>query len=235
VSSTAQLPLPLRFPAEQRLEHFAPADAAEPSLLRAAIAERQRVLICGPSDCGKTHLLLASAAAADAQGLSVAYWSLATLGEQAAAALQAQPGIDLLAIDDLDLAAGRADLELALFGLHNRQTDAGGTVFYAARHGPDALRLDLPDLRSRLSQCLRLTPAPLDESQRRALLMARAERRGLSLDEAALDYLFRRVGRDLRGLLALFDRIDHASLVAQRRISVPFLRQLLAQDGAALS
>jgi DnaA family protein len=35
------------------------------------------------------------------------------------------------------------------------------------------------------------------------------------------------VGRDLASLTALLDRLDRASLAAQRRITVPFLRQTL--------
>ncbi len=47
------------------------------------------------------------------------------------------------------------------------------------------------------------------------------------LEDAALDWLLRRVGRDLASLTALLDRLDRASLAAQRRMTVPFLRQVL--------
>ena len=50
------------------------------------------------------------------------------------------------------------------------------------------------------------------------------------MDDAALDWLLKRVGRDLGGLTALLDRLDRASLAAQRRITVPFLRQTLGAD-----
>ena len=59
------------------------------------------------------------------------------------------------------------------------------------------------------------------------MLRARAARRGLELDDAVLDYLLRRVDRDLGSLTALLDRLDRASLAAQRRITVPFLKNLL--------
>jgi DnaA family protein len=93
---------------------------------------------------------------------------------------------------------------------------------------PEALGLALPDLRSRLEQCVRLPLEPLDDAGRREVLLRRARRRGLELEEAVLDYLFRRVGRDLVGLTALLDRLDRESLVAQRRITIPFLRQFLS-------
>ncbi len=58
----------------------------------------------------------------------------------------------------------------------------------------------------------------------------RAAARGLAFEDAALEWMLRRCSRDLRSLTALFERLDHASLVAQRRLTVPFLRQVLAAD-----
>jgi DnaA family protein len=89
------------------------------------------------------------------------------------------------------------------------------------------LALSLPDLRSRLSQCTRVVLSPLDDEARREVLRERARRRGLALDEAAIDWLLRRRGRDLATLTGLLDVLDRASLAAQRRITVPFLREVL--------
>jgi DnaA family protein len=89
------------------------------------------------------------------------------------------------------------------------------------------LPLVLPDLRSRLAQCARVVLMPLDDEGRRRVLRERAQRRGLVLEDAALEWLLRRVGRDLGGLTALLDRLDRASLAAQRRVTVPFLREVL--------
>jgi DnaA family protein len=103
---------------------------------------------------------------------------------------------------------------------------------YAARGNPAALGLALPDLVTRLGQCVRLALEPLDDAGRREVLRQRGARRGLELDDAVLDYLLRRVDRDLGSLTKLLERIDRASLAAQRRVTIPFLRTLL-QDGAA--
>ena len=56
--------------------------------------------------------------------------------------------------------------------------------------------------------------------------------RGIQLDDSALDWLFTRRARDLGSLMDLLERIDHAALAAQRRVTVPFLRTLLAADRA---
>ena len=85
----------------------------------------------------------------------------------------------------------------------------------------------MPDLRSRLSQCGRIPLAPLDDAGRGTVLRERAIRRGLVLDEAAIDWLLTRTGRDLGGLLALLEQLDRESLAAKRRITVPFLKRVL--------
>jgi DnaA family protein len=223
-----QLPLALRYPPDQRLDTFVAAPAGALMQLH-ALAERPGdwIYLGGPAGVGKTHLLLATCAAAEAVGRRAAYLPLAAAAGRLRDALQALEGNDLLALDGLEAIAGHRDDEVALFDAHNRARAAGANLLYAARDIPDALPLVLPDLRSRLGQCTRITLAPLDEDGRREVLRQRAQRRGLVLEEAALEWLLRRVGRDLGGLTALLDKLDRASLAAQRRITVPFLRQTL--------
>lgn len=189
--------------------------------------------VSGPGGTGKTHLLIAACALAQARGRRPAYLSLANAAGRLRDALQALEGMDLVAIDDVDAIAGDRDDEVALFDFHNRARAAGGAVVYAAAARPDALALSLPDLRSRLGQCSGIVLSPLDDAGRREVLRQRAQRRGLAVDEAALDWLLRRVGRDLGSLTQLFDRLDRAALAAQRRLTVPFLRQVLGSDDAA--
>lgn len=229
-----QLPLALRYPPDQRFDTYVAAPAGALAQLRALAvqaggdwADLPGVFLAGPSGVGKTHLLLATCAAADAAGRRAAYLPLAAAAGRLREALEALEGNDLLALDGLEAIAGRRDDEVALFDAHNRARAAGITLVYAAREPPDALALGLPDLRSRLSQCTRITLEPLDDDGRREVLRQRAQRRGLVLEEAALEWLLKRVGRDLTSLTDLLDRLDRASLAAQRRITVPFLRQTL--------
>lgn len=226
--TTPQLPLALRFPADQRFDGFVGADAAVASLRELAQGgARDAAFVSGAAGTGKTHLLLATVSEAGTHGLRAAYLPLAAARTRLRALLAAQEQAQLVALDGLDAIAGEREDEIALFDFHNRAKAAGTALVYAARETPAALPLQLPDLRSRLGQCTQWLLAPLPEDARRALLVRRAEARGLQLDDSVLDYLFRRVGRDLRTLTALLDRIDRASLAAQRRVTVPFLRGVL--------
>lgn len=224
----AQLPLALRYPPDQRLETFVAApDGAIAQLRALSSGDGDAMYLVGAAGTGKTHLALAACALAEAQSRTAAYLPLATAAGRLRDALDALHDRDLIALDGVDAIAGDRDGEVALFDFHNRARDAGKPLIYAARTVPTALPLALPDLRSRLSQCVHIALAPLDDGGRRAVLRLRAGRRGLQLDAAAIDWLLKRVDRDLASLTALLDRLDRASLAAQRRITVPFLRQVL--------
>lgn len=227
-----QLPLALATPPEQRLERYLQAPVGLLAQLR-ALAEGASVdplCLHGPRSTGKTHLLVACCAHAESRGRFPAYLSLAGLRGRVREALEGLDAADIVALDDLDAVAGAREDEIALFDLHNRLRDAGKGLVYAAASSPDALPLVLPDLRSRLSQCARWVLPVLDDAGRAQLLRERAAARGLDFDAAALDWMLRRCSRDLGNLATLFDRLDRASLAAQRRLTIPFLRQVLSAD-----
>jgi DnaA family protein len=227
-----QLPLALRFPPDQRLDAYVAAPPGAIAQLRALATQpgADWCYLAGAPGTGKTHLALGMCADAEAAGRRAAYLPLRTAAGRVHEALDALDGADVVALDDLDAVAGDRAGEIALFDFHNRMRAAGAALLYAASAAPDALALALPDLRSRLSQCTRVSLPMLDDAGRREVLRTRARRRGLAVDDAALDWLLRRVGRDLGGLARLFDRLDRASLAAQRRLTVPFLREALGDD-----
>ena len=229
-----QIPLALKFPADQHFSTFHGQDALRTIVEDVAAGLREDWLyLAGPSASGKSHLLLAACAAAAQQRKPAFFLSLAAVAGRAGDALAGRVLAGLACIDNIDAIAGHAEDELALFHFHNACRQAGVRVLYAAPSMPSLLPFVLPDLVSRLEQCTRLALEPLDEAGRRIALRLRAGRRGLELDDSVLDYLFRRVGRDLGTLTLLLDRLDRASLAAQRRITVPFLRLIL--DGAEKS
>lgn len=226
---SAQLPLALRYSPDQRFETFVGAPAGAIALLQ-ALAERSSadwLYVAGADGVGKTHLALATCAATEQAGRRAAYLPLAAAAGRLREALEALEGNDVIALDGIGAIAGNRDDEIALFDFHNRARAAGLGMLYIAHAMPDALSLALPDLRSRLSQCTRIALTPLYDEGRREVLRLRAQRRGLVIEDAAIDWLLKRVDRDLASLTALLDRLDRASLAAQRRITVPFLRQVL--------
>ena len=71
---------------------------------------------------------------------------------------------------------------------------------------------------------------PLDDVQKRDALRERARSLGLELAAGAADYLQRHYGRDLSGQLQRLETLDHASLAAGRRLTVPFIKQVLGAE-----
>lgn len=227
-----QLPLALRYPPDQRFESYVDAPEGLLEHLRAMAAGQVRdwLYLAGPAGSGKTHLALSLCAAAEQAGRHAAYLPLAAAAGRLREALEALEGRDVVALDGLERVAGQREDEVALFDFHNRARAAGVTVLYTAQAMPDTLALVLPDLRSRLSQCTRIALAALDDRGRAALLRDRAQRRGLVLEEAAIDWLLVHSGRDPLTLVALLDRLDRESLAAKRRVTVPFLRRVLGES-----
>lgn len=227
-----QLPLALRWPRRQRFDHFhaganAAALAAVQALAHASGAPW--VYLHGPAGSGKSHLLMAACQAAGEAGREVQYLPLGKLADHAVA-IRGVAGGALLALDDLGAIAGQREAEHALFDLYNRAKAEGTALLFAADAAPTQLGLGLPDLRSRLGACTQFLLKPLDDAERRAVLKAQAAARGIELDDNVLDWLFAHHTRDLGALLDLLDRLDRASLAAQRRVTIPFLRGLLRES-----
>ncbi|UXI70643.1 DnaA regulatory inactivator Hda [Tahibacter amnicola] len=227
-----QLPLGWRWPAQQRFETFfvGTNGAAVAAVQGAATgADTAWVFLHGAEGSGRTHLLIAACHAASEAGLSAQYLPLSALAAPREQAIRGFGGSDVLAVDDVHAIAGEREAEHALFDLYNRCRAEGSTLLFAASAAPGQIGIGLPDLISRLSSCTQATLQTLDDDARRDILRARAEARGMVLDDAVLDFLFSRYARDLGSLGSLLDRLDRESLAAQRRITVPFLRQLLAR------
>jgi len=224
-----QFPLDLRWPPHQRLDAFWPGAnvSALQGVSNAAKGAGAWLYLHGASGTGKSHLLIAACRASLEADHAARYVSLAQLAALRAAAIGSIQPEGLLAIDDVQAIAGDRDAERALFDLYNRAKTADARMLFAANASPAELGITLPDLVSRLSMCTQYALRPLDDAGRRAMLRVLAGRLGLRLDDEVLDWWFARQPRDPASLVALLQRVDRASLAAQRRITIPFLRELL--------
>ena len=224
-----QLPLTLRWPAQQRFDTYV-ADgnaAAVAALENAAVQIAPWIFISGAAGVGKTHLLIAACATATAHERPAQYLPLSKIGVGRDESIREFGGSAFVAVDDVDAIAGERESEIALFDLFNRLRADGSSVVFSGTSPPTQLRLALPDLVSRLSSCTQLPLKPLHDDARRAAVRQRAAARGIELDNTVIDWMFDHTPRDLGSLAALIERIDRESLAAKRRITVPFLRTLL--------
>jgi DnaA family protein len=185
------------------------------------------IFLAGPAGSGRTHLLSGQCAESEQHGARCAYLPLRDHDRLAPDLLQGLETLDLIAIDDIDAIAGDAVWEQALFVLFNRCREGRTQLLFSADRGPAALPLTLPDLRTRLAWGLTLALKPLDDPGRVALLQSLAARRALALPQEVARYLVERAPRHPKAMADMVDQLDRASLAYQRRLTIPFVRQLL--------
>ena len=182
----------------------------------------------GPASTGKTHLLQA---ACEQAGDESVYLPLALFRDADPALLDGLASRRLVCLDDIDTAAGMAHWEHALFVLYNQVVEAGGQIVAAASVAPRAAGFVLADLGSRLTALPAFQMQPLDEDARRRALQLRAAQRGLDLPDDTAQFLLSRSRRDMASLYGLLDKLDDAALRAQRRLTIPFVRDVLGLSG----
>lgn len=222
-----QLPLNLALRDDATLANYYTGDNLELVQCLAADHDVRAVYLWGGPAAGKTHLLQALCHQAGRADRSCAYLPLGEADGLSPTLLEGLERLDTVCIDDLQAVAGRREWEEELFHLFNRCRDARARLVVGAAAGPAGLGLILPDLVSRLKGALVFHVKGLSDAQMMEALQLRAHRRGLELPAEVARYLLRHYRRDMSSLAALLERLDRASLAAQRRLTIPFVRQWL--------
>lgn len=178
----------------------------------------------GSHATGKTHLLQA---VCEAAGDRSVYVPVDLMTEAGPCVLEGLESRDIVCIDDVDRVLGIDTWESALFDLCNRIFDTGGQLVFAAQSAPRETRVRLADLGSRLSLLPVFQVRKLNEEQSVMALQLRSRHRGIELPDDSARYLLKRSRRDMASLYELLDRLDSEALRAKRRLTIPFVREVL--------
>ncbi len=184
----------------------------------------------GPNGAGKSHLITAASRAADSDGHTVAYIPLDRADELAPEMLANMEQMELVCLDDIHSIAGIKVWEEALFHLFNRTREQATNLIITANCGPSSLNIALPDLVSRLASGTSYRLIALDDETKLDLLIDRAAQRGMDLSPDIASYILKNYSRDTAALLALVEQLDQASLAAQRKLTIPFIRTLITPE-----
>ncbi|AYC32162.1 DnaA regulatory inactivator Hda [Pseudomonas cavernae] len=185
------------------------------------------IYLWGGEGVGRSHLLQAACLRFEQHGEQAVYLPLTEVVEYGPVLLDNLEQCELVCLDDLDAVAGRDDWEVALFHLFNRLRDSGRRLLLAASAAPRELAIRLPDLQSRLSLALVFQLQSLSDEDKLRALQLRASRRGLHLTDEVGRFILTRGTRSMSALFELLEQLDQASLQAQRKLTIPFLKEVL--------
>ena len=233
-AAVRQLPLRLPLPAGRRFANFETTSENEELIaaVRRVAAGRvtERVLVVGEPGTGKSHLLQAASEMACTGGDAVAFVPMRDWRALHVDAVRGLGRRGLVCIDDIDAVAGHRGWEEALLALFEETASWRARMLLSARAAPSSSPFVLLDLRSRVSAATLYRLRELDDEGRARALRRHASDRGIEIPDDVVAYVLTRHRRDMPSLLALLDRLDHQSLARQRRLTVPFVRDLIASE-----
>lgn len=218
-----QLPLNITFDCPASLDNFVVGQNAEilAALREFVMPQEQEPLmyLWGGSSSGKTHLLKAVRHLQHRQyqtNFFDAKTELGTIDDQ----------YDWLILDNAEQLSSAQQIQL--FSLINRAREGYGRILCAGNVTPAQLPVRT-DLSSRLAWHAVYHLHALSDAQKQDAVIQRAEMLGFTLALEHIEYLMRHWRRDLSALLQLIDRLDEYSRVTQRAITLPLLREVLAE------
>lgn len=185
------------------------------------------MLLWGREDSGRSHLLQAACHATAAAGKRSVFLPMAELAAMNTEVFDNLEHLDLVCIDDIDHVLGQPQWEEALFNVFNRLRNHARMLLISASGPAHALSVDLPDLASRLAWGVTYHLHPLDDQEKLQALKMRARQRGMELPDEVARYILHRGSRAMSGLFATLATLDRASLSAQRKLTIPFVREAL--------
>ena len=177
----------------------------------------------GEPGCGKTHLLRAAVNALQLQGARVG-WLDASSSEPA----EFDNNWSAVVLDECHLYSA-VQQHAAFNWFVNAVSSPDGHprgVLAAGSVPPADLKLR-DDLRSRLGWGHVYELQILSEPERRGVLRAQADARGIFLSDEVISFVLSRFSRDLSSLMQLLDQLDGYALQTQRAITVPLIKAML--------
>ncbi|MEI9534114.1 DnaA inactivator Hda [Moellerella wisconsensis] len=231
LNTPSQLSLPLYLPDDETFASFYAGN--NPSLLAAIkLAIHQPhgsyLYFWSREGGGKSHLLHAACAELSDKGEAVGYVPLDKRAYFVPDVLDGMEHLSLVCLDNIQCIAGDEEWEMAIFNLYNRILEIGRTcLLITGDRPPRQIELKLPDLASRLDWGLIYKLHPLSDEEKIQALQLRARMRGFELTEDVCRFVLKRLDRKMGTLFDILNELDHASIVAQRKLTIPFVKDIL--------
>lgn len=224
-----QLPLQFEFQSNQTFDTFFTGNNQEVinQLVASLNQQESLIFLCGDPGTGKTHLLQACCHQATQRHKPSFYFALQASNLPNLSILEGLENFDLVCFDNIDQIAGKPEWETAFFNFFNRHRDNQKQLLLSSRFPPKFINANLPDLKTRLSWGLTLKLQPLSEDYLVPALQYKAEHLGFELPNHVGRFLITHYSRDLPSVWNILNKLDQATLSAQRKLTIPFIKQIL--------
>lgn len=231
---TAQLSLSVQLPDDETFQSFISQENHTVviqlqqfiDLVFKDVSHPSALYLFGQKGVGKSHLLHASCSYADSLGLSSLCLSFTELTQLSVEMFEGLEHIDVICLDDVNLIAGNELFERAVFDLFNKVTEQGKCLIISGDQNVNNLDIQLPDLSSRLTWGLTEKIEALTDDGKISALQFRAQQRGLFLSYDVAKFLLTRFSREMNNLISALDELDKASIREQRKITIPFIKEI---------
>ncbi len=227
-----QLPLQFEFQSNQNFNTFYPGSNEEVinHLRHIFTSNEQQIFLWGADGTGKTHLLQAVSQESNQQNKSSFYFSFESQQLPEPEMLNGLESFDIVCFDNIDCIAENTEWEHAFFNYFNIHRDANKKLILSAHCPPKFLPIQLPDLKTRMSWGLTLKLTALSDDQQLNALIYKANDLGFEIPVNVGRFLMTHYASDMPSIWILLDKINHATLAAKRKLTIPFLKQIMSDQ-----
>ena len=202
-----------------------------PSEQKALSTDSKMIHLWGASGSGRTHLLSALQLQATELGINAFLLNHdSSMDEWRACAdvlIENNQAPGLLCVDDIDHLSEFA--QGALFRLHNLIREASHQHLITTSLAPSSNLQIREDLKTRLVWGLVFQMHALSDAEKLQALHQAATERGLQISSEVAPWLLKHFHRDMPSLMSLLEALDNYSLETKRAITLPLLKEMLAQ------
>lgn len=172
-------------------------------------------VVCGPSGSGKSHLAnvletLSKGKIIDAKNISDI--NINDLSEK-----------KCLIIEDIE----KYKSEKALFHIYNLLMEKKNNLMITSNITMSEINFKLPDLKSRLVSLPQVNIGLPDDNLLKNILIKQFLDKGVLVDLEVIDYVIKRMDRSFEAIKKLVSKIDFEALEKSKRITIPFIKQII--------
>ncbi|MDQ7089277.1 MAG: DnaA regulatory inactivator Hda [Methylococcales bacterium] len=225
-----QFPLAFEFQSNQGFNTYFPASnqtiVTQLQDLILGTGERQ-IFLYGDAALGKSHLLQACCQLGHTEGMNPFYYPFEKKRLPPLSMLEGLEEVKLICFDDVNEIVGNLDWEQALLNFLNQHLENNNRLILTAREHPEASKTKLVDLKNSLNAGLALKLNPLEQDEIIAALIHKASHMGIIVSHKVGHFLVTHYASDMPSMWVLLEQLDKATLSAQRKLTIPFLKQIL--------